>query len=735
MTMIQNHYYVPMKEEAPLHGTVQSIQDSLFYFLSRVKFPSRRRSILQRWKRALHVPLRLDVYYQHDDSRRELLERWCLEYAPKSATHHPTASFQNPSADPIVQLRAVCKQIVIWLRSLYCWSRMLPSQALKNQNMQNNAIGFSIYVVSEGNDDVSGLVSQQGFSSQFQPHSVWTPYGELGWRVFYAPQSVIQRFIPERNPYSSPAMVRMSQPIPMQPRHVVQNRSTQQQQQQQQQQPTNQLMEQYPDHEMQQAQSYHPNRDLNRRESVQGPMPIARSAPHQSNRLHHRSKSDVHGLHDAAVELETISGTPSEQNRTGNIISLHRQNSSPASPSGGGKSLPSKKNLSGLSLAMMTLSDDELGGNPTAVDPATTMTTAVPVEVAEKRRAALHHAPPHLPSSSTIAPTKKSPLASAGEYGYAYNNQIPTMRPSQPQGGGNVSYGQTPPTSNQPLSYSSIPSSTPLGTTPPGYLLGGLTSSPHLSTSHLIPPRNSAVTPPFTRPMGFVDEIPTQQSLPPAALPSGSSDGRPPPFTSLQSQQQQQEAMQQHSHHVGGSSAPVPTTTTTTSLDLLHSNPFRLQIYGSNFGSSATAAMDPFISGSVAGGHSSLDLAFAGSHFGSGVHPRLHHHTADDDDDNMPFAVDSLIVGNTDNPHHDPSSSSALTVNPNGSSSSAMIMRDMIVQPPKRLQLFDKGGRGGGGDNHHGGSGEGAGGIVEKMDEDIASQLAEFKTFGANLMI
>ena len=679
----------------------------ILFFLSILGYSS----ILQRWKRALHVPLRLDVYYQHADSRRELLERWCLEYVPKTEAHHPTASFQNPSADPIVQLRAVCKQIVIWLRSLYCWSRMLPAQVLKNQNLQNNAIGFSIYVVSEGNDDVSGLVSQQGFTSQFQPHSVWTPYGELGWRVFFAPSGVVQRFIPERAPYSSPVMIRPSQPIPMRPTQPS-SRPTQQQPPMNQQQQLQQM-------QMMQAQSYYPNRDLNRRESTPLPTTIVRSAPHQTGRMYQRSKSDVSGVHDVAQDLETISrAVPEDHNNhhPANGMTLHRQNSSPVSPNGG-KSLPSKKNLSGLSLAMMTLSDDDLAGNTYTTDSPTTV--AANAEAAEKRRAALHHAPPQLPQSSTFVP-RKSPLAAAGEYGYAYNNQIPTMRSSQPQTING--YGQTPPTmainsSNPLLSYSSMPSSTPLGSTPPGYLLGGPTPSPHLSASHLIPPRNNAVTPPFTRPMGFVGEAPTQQSLPPAAMKSGYTDGRPHSSTV------QPELPVENSSDKLAAPLPIPMT----SLDLLHSSPFRLQMFGSNFGSSTIGALDPFFSGSVAGGLS-LDTAFANSSFGSGMHPRLQ--PMEDEDDNMPFAVDSMLMGNA---HHDPSSSSTMAASAAGSST--MIMRDMITQPPKRLQLFDSSNNGIMSDTMElGGNTGGIDGIMD-MNDDIASQLAEFKSFGESLLM
>lgn len=140
------------------------------------------------------------------------------------------------------------------------------------------------------------------------------------------------------------------------------------------------------------------------------------------------------------------------------------------------------------------------------------------------------------------------------------------------------------------------------------------------------------------------------------------------------------------------------------------------------------AALDPFFSGSVAGGLS-MDAAFGGSSFGSGMHPRLQ--AMEEDDDNMPFAVDSLVVGTA---HFATGSTTGAT---SVSGSSTMIMRDMIIQPPKRLQLLD---------NHNtrgmmnvimgevGEMGGGGGGAIEATN-DIDSQLEEFKSFGASLMM
>ena len=62
------------------------------------------RNILQRWRRSLHVPLRLDVLYHSNNegitdpqnqgqqqAQGELLERWCIDYVASS----------NPSDTPI----------------------------------------------------------------------------------------------------------------------------------------------------------------------------------------------------------------------------------------------------------------------------------------------------------------------------------------------------------------------------------------------------------------------------------------------------------------------------------------------------------------------------------------------------------------------------------------------------------------------------------------------------------
>jgi hypothetical protein len=653
-------------------------------------------SILQRWKRALHVPLRLDVYYQHADSRRELLERWCLEYAPKPNNGFVSRSSPSSSSammDPIVQLRHVCKQIVIWLRTLYCWSRMLPAQALRTR--QNSSIGFSIYVVSEGNDDVSGLVSSQGFSSRGQPHSVVTPYGELGWKVFYAPPSEIQRLLPQKPAYPNPSSSKTtstSRPIPM---------KQQQQQQQQHQHHSPQL-----------------SRELYRRDST--PPSTVQSAPHGA-RMYHRSCSDGADTHRTrqvlANNTASASGFPSFVNEESVALP-------PVSSSADNK--PPIKNLSALSLAMMTMSDESNNSkNPNYNHKNGPEESSAMDEAAEKRRAALHHAPPQIPQS----PIPKKHLAPVGEYGYAYNNHIPTLRAI-------TTTTPTTTTMDEQRHMTASPSlMTPLSSTPPGYLLGGPTP-PAAPKNYLIPPR-PAVTPPFAaRPMGFIGEPAPSQ---PPAVPS-------PNHTTANAammNQQPYSTTESAAAAAASSSTHLPTPISKrTSLDLLHSSPFQqpLQHYGSVFGagggSSSAIPSEPFAS-------MTSDLGVPG--FSSAMdHHHPHHRlqayyeaAAPDDDEDMPFAVDAA------SPDTDPEASAM-----------HMGAASFATSSHKRLALFDSVSGANAAANANATANANAnananeptsttatntttttGGTANEANvmSSLAEQLAEFKSFGASL--
>ncbi|KAI2502445.1 Autophagy-related protein 13 [Fragilaria crotonensis] len=119
------------------------------------------RQALQHHRHSLHLPLRLDVYANH-----VLVERWSLEYLQQQS--------QPLFGDPIVQLRQVCKKLVIWLRTLYCWTRMLPSFALRGPSLQYRL------EVCEGPVHTPNFI-------HVTSKEVPTPYGLLLWRVWYAP--------------------------------------------------------------------------------------------------------------------------------------------------------------------------------------------------------------------------------------------------------------------------------------------------------------------------------------------------------------------------------------------------------------------------------------------------------------------------------------------------------------------------------------------------------------------
>ena len=734
---------------------------------------SLRSSILQRWKRALHVPLRLDVYYQHPDQKRELLERWCLEYAPSHFQQQQNLDFY--SSDPIVQLRHVCKKIVIWLRTLYCWSRMLPSQALRGttgNGGQNSPIGFSIYVVSEGNDDVTTLVSNQQFLAQGQPSSVLTPYGELGWKVFYAPKTVVDRLVPQPSPYHRHAANRSeSRPIP-----------------------TNNNSHGHP------QQQHQGPFELQRHNSSPVMQPTSvQSAPHSRQMMYHRSNSAAATMR-VSPELHK-SPTPFRSNSTGRGIIMsaaaaaasvaqhlspqpqrqtllrppnsdaHATTSAQGAANGGGSDGPPRA-LSGLSLAMMMSDEnideaDETADDNDNSDPASGATN----DQAEKRRAALHHAPPNYSSNTgdalAASPVlKKSSLATAGDYGYAYNSHIPLVRNAGnnnrvspiDQNGALVDRTASP--------SPSLQAGTPptgagflMGATPPkaGGFLGGAGIG-GVTTSTLIPPR-SAVTPPFVRPAGFLtptEQLPNQQLPPPAdggsaSVPYASASGNSL-HTNNTTAAAGNNALPTTPAGIGGNASGAGSGHPVTSLDLLHSSPFQQPPNGSLL-SSLSVPQDPHnYMNSVLSGDFRLQAA-AEAAYGSTTaadnpfYSASHHHyyppSSLDLQDEMPFAVDSSPPFTSSGSPGDIGAIASSTATAfSGShlgSSQAVASFAQRCATASRLALFDSLAQQQ--ESIVAGSGLSAGfeSAPSQPQLDIvaslADQLAEFKTFGASLQI
>lgn len=186
--------------------------------------PTIRSKVSSTWKKSIHLPLRLDIYYEYDSCydqqqqqegapppppQRELLERWCIDYIPSTSSSTQSQSLYNslsssPSTSPysspyssriltgaitnsprtdinksssssssMSQLRQVCKRIVILLRSLHCMTRMLPAYQLKCA-LISNMLGAVDGVVTQ---------QQQGGYPQQSNHQQSVGWGHIGYSI------------------------------------------------------------------------------------------------------------------------------------------------------------------------------------------------------------------------------------------------------------------------------------------------------------------------------------------------------------------------------------------------------------------------------------------------------------------------------------------------------------------------------------------------------------------------
>lgn len=704
------------------------------------------RQILQKWRRALHLPLRLDVYYQHPNSsgsetgsgadaapQRELLERWCLVYAPPASKewiqyqHQQQRSGYNKSTaptavtlDPIVQLRQVCKKIVVWLRTLYCMARLLPATSFLHSKNPN--IGFSLYAISEGTDDDVQL-QQQGFlchpAEGMQPsYVVGTPYGVLTWKVLTAEASVIHRLSgrgQSKQAWNLPTAT-TSRAIPIRPRDNQNN-----------QQSNAEEVEDDEDYQYFRQQQQYSN-DLQTQRSTNNnfhPGGIPQSAPAhlmespwqaqrqtaQGQRQQHNPSIPPNTYQQPSQFRERVARAPKQhlQRRHTDIGTdggnREQEGSTPThSPPVAPKSGEAKRVLSGLSLAMMTLEDKN---NHDAPSDAADDTGTPVADSKEKRRAALHQAPPHRrspqdDSGATASPSRHqyhhsqaqfahAPQApvhrdTSQEYGYAYNSHIPwqkiqpsTTNPSL-QGNFEDSPGRT-----------TAPSA--LGSTPPPMLLnpGSHNSNPSSFGKQFLPPRSGStgapLTPPFpSRPSGFA----ATSDPPPASLPTigtGTAGAASP----LQSRP---------ATHLADDAKPHPLT----SLDLLHQSPF---LWNPNAHGSMLSSLTMPDSSTMLDLKRSLLL----------THQQPTDYVASGGDlaDEMPFAVEDTAPSA-------PAAAPALEDLSSLGASTAVASFAQKCATSQRLQLFESRMSEGGGD----------GGGTAAPDA-LANQLADYRAFGASL--
>jgi hypothetical protein len=707
------------------------------------------RSILQRSRRALHVPLRLDVYYQHDDqgNRRELLERWCLEYVPcrLETFLEREGGSTGLTQDPIAQLRHVCKRIVIWLRTLYCWSRLLPAQGFRTTNggtggNQHNPIGFSVYVVSDGSDDVSDLVNNQGFSSQQQPSSVVTPYGELGWRAIYVDKSVVDRLLPppaSRSPLWGPRLstaTTAARPIPIQKNGASKGNGSDQHHRSPKNTPDRSdrgrgMVPQSAPAQLVDPEWQHTTET--RHESLQQQYQRNQQQQHQiqqqsydPSNFRRRTQSTIDDSHyhpaDGPGLVRRNTGMGDE--RASPSMSQHVSHASSAASSTTAEKAPERV-MSGLSLALM-MSDERDGGGEGKQQAATPTSD---LATAEKRRAALHQLPPHLlmeqqsqqaaaqsPGANHTTPNRRNQRPSAqGEYGYAYNNHIPWQRihPSST----NPTLGRSPAGDYGLEGRCLSTSPNALASTPPSGAFLGPGTTPTPSSQHFIPPRSSmgSITPPFApRPAGF------SQQPPPLAQPL-------PPMA----EQPDTPGDQQRSRY-GDTLPPL------ASLDLLHSSPFQ-HAQGSLLSSLSLA---PPAGGGVDSvsammmNSGDLRRSMWSASAGQGSATFLPSSSAiqdggDGDYDEMPFAVDESSSSQFASGSHNQTTMHTGSTSQLGASSAAVASFAQKCAPSNRLKMFDS-------------SIVAASATASTLQQDpddmvnsLADQLADFRNFGASLQV
>jgi Autophagy-related protein 13 len=684
------------------------------------------RSILAQHRMQLHVPIRLDVYYQHADGGRELLERWCLEYKTVSSERFLQAEGLVTN-DPMVQLTHVCKRVVLWLRTLYCWTRLLPAQQLGGASCQ--PIGFSIYVHTDYTvDDITELTNQQGFVLQSRGSGVvTTPYGELAWQVLYSPLSKLERLLPTP---VRPTVVRIQAPptsARSRPRPIPVSSNS------------NHPDQSFTPHS---APSHRPptyteRSQQKRLEAMKHPDPVTGKSYESGRHLYKKSMTELPDAHHAAHPV--VQRSHSSIGAAQSPVRL----SKPNLPANGE---PPERVMSGLSLALLMASNDDDQG--VVGEDKTIFRTNGEEEVFQQgeddaplessaRRAALHQMPPHLQESGFTA----APL-SMGDYGYGYNNHIPWQKihPSQ----SNPALAQPHPlvpTNSFGRALSSSPSSVgaPISpqhlggaTTPPGVFFRS--TPPVGGLGHLIPPRNRtesrSVTPPFpSRPAGFLQDPPSL-SLEPSPASSRFLEAEVRPKT------------------------PSQKTEPMTSLDSLRSSPFqqplpqRLQEDRASMLSSLSFAVPTLGSDYLSSAHlpgdssdllrGSLWAGSMGSVMPSSMAGLSHNHPLFHPDDGyyseeMPFAIETTTSLETSlqakGSASKPVGAASSTTFGNASSLASLAQR--CAAPNQRLKMFDR-------------EVSATTAVMPANDEtattndsdpvhSLADQLQEFRAFGASL--
>ena len=617
------------------------------------------RSILQTWKRALNIPLRLDIFYEYSDDttngsgviQRELLERWCIDYknvnltsssSSKVMTGATKSSMNNNINSSVSQLRLVCKRIVVLLRNLHCATRMLPAYRLQSLIDNNGGGGDGVLgmIPNGGGSGMMGIIGYSIYASDYEPNgptlpspsftqqafpSVKTPFGNLGVSVMYDatlnPHQMVEGLLVDR----------------LRSEEDVWAHQQQQQQQQQWQEGVREGQQQFVTAD---------NDDSALRSSIPIPVPPETiPAPGQRSQLHNSSAGRGDGskrefgscpptLLRGRSRSSSLGGAASAAGGRSRAVSdliitdyhaspAMRPKASPAigSIAGGGNE---KRIMSGLSLAMMADENSQqqqqqypatAGGMPLTPDEYSEQDDSVMQHPwgSLATRAAFHNPPPTYESPGVT--DDNDPAGGVtnnffqyhGGYGYGYNGSQVQLNSEDPQSPF-PPVGSAGSRANDGLSMS--PS--PLMSTPPPHYSSWMkrrqsavgTTTPSSLKENLGDTQNSDQgdkedddAPPFTNPTMLQALMPASGTL--SAAPTSPSTHASRQLeqasSSVGNSPQHPEFRNDSQKRQSSSSVLLPPV---TSLDLLQKSPFTAKGVGSGTGRDADSLAMPFTLGS-----------------------------------------------------------------------------------------------------------------------------------------
>ena len=570
------------------------------------------REMVDRWKGgALHVPMRIDVSFQSPSPEQDpiLLERWCLQYHTRKSPqreegYHEVSEDLHPHNN-LHQLRHVCKRIVVWLRTLYSASRLLPATGLCAKLDANRrsfhegvppvpSIGFSIYAVSSEEstaqpDDVKSLLAQHGFRYFAHPSIVSTPYGELTLSCTYIPFESLPKVALEsrRNPRAIP----VSQPTSRQlsqtssPLHAIHPQSVPAHHHYLQ--PHDRLGPSYGgvDSGFGMTGTYATTSQYPQHAFPRSFKSSTMTSPHSLTRRHSQEASASKEHHTRPLyRHDSDTGVTSATLNSREMSSSSQQQ-------------PPKRIMSGLSLAMMNSASNNMTSQEAEI--TTSKPTLSGTELGEisqeHHRAALHEPPPVLPPHPQH---QEQP-----DYGYAYNNHIPWQR--------------IHPSNSHATNLDAQGGNTPMDD--PTKAISGATTAPSLNPSTSTPPTPGLVFGPGSY-KSSKDAIHGLSVTPPFPHRTVGFDGPAPVVPPLASQNQHQAVIHRE-----------------PSLEHLRSSPFQQSaVFGSSLGlGGPSAAAATMIDAATSSALGSLGL-MAGNFSSSTLQPNFL-----DEMEEMPFALDS----------------------------------------------------------------------------------------------